>query len=112
MGRPHRSNAYRTRSKSALLTNRRQGLRYCRSSRPGCVTASGGSLVRLLPVEFFDHVIARQRYGIDVLAHLNVEDHRAEIAEVHFGAGEIELPHAAEALVIHLRRLLAVALEV
>src|SRR5205085_12439105 len=40
--------------------------------------------------------------GVDALGQLDLENHKLVAAERDFGAGQIELPHAAETLVVKL----------
>src|SRR6185503_19238905 len=71
-------------------------------------SAFGCSAVRTLPIE---HVIAGERHGILAFGDLHLEHHLVPIAERHLAALQIELPHAAEPLVIDLRHARAVRLE-
>ena len=46
------------------------------------------------------HVLARERYGIDVTGQLHVKDHAVAVTEYHLAGHEVELPHAAKTLVV------------
>src|SRR5260221_14754172 len=71
--------------------------------------ALGGAWhVAALPV---DDIVALQRYGVDGARQLHLPDHVFVAAEGDLRAGEIELPHTAEALVIELANLGPVGLE-
>ena len=50
-------------------------------------------------------VAARDRHGIVLPRQLDLEDHQVLPAEGRFRAGEVEVPHAAEPLVVDLLRL-------
>ena len=49
-------------------------------------------------------VVAHDRHRVALAGQLHVEDHLAAGAEHGIGADQVELPHAAEALVVHGRR--------
>src|SRR5262245_17564679 len=68
----------------------------------------GGGAMRLsrldlaiAPLQVGD-VVAHDRHRVALAGELHVEDELAARAEHHLGADQIELPHAAEALVVHL----------
>src|SRR5260221_401675 len=58
-----------------------------------------------------DHVVPRQRHGIDPLGELYLEYYVADVPEGHLCAGKIEFPHPAKTLVIEVCDLLAVGFE-
>ena len=47
-----------------------------------------------------DQIIARERHGILAPRQLDLEDHLVHVPEGDLAAGEIELPHAAEAVIV------------
>src|ERR1700737_4853608 len=56
-----------------------------------------------------DQVVACQGHGVLAEGDLDLEDHLIHIAEGHFAAGEVEVPHPAETIVVarHLLDLFA-----
>src|SRR5438270_9863736 len=63
-------------------------------------TLSGGDdATSVGPLELGD-VVARQRHSVLTTGDLHLEHHLPHIAESNLAAGEIELPHTAEALVV------------
>ena len=48
-----------------------------------------------------DHIVPADGGGVALTGELEVEDFLCAGAEHHFGTDERELPHAAEALVVH-----------
>src|SRR5260370_36968640 len=62
---------------------------------------------RFLP----DDVVARDRHHALLSGQLNLEHHHTVLAKRHFRAGEIELPHPAEPVVVEPLDLLAMRQE-
>src|SRR5258708_34707698 len=48
----------------------------------------------------FDRVIARQWHGVLAARDLDLKNHLVHVPEGHFAASQIELPHAAETVVV------------
>src|SRR5690349_5280997 len=65
-----------------------------------------GSAAGLRPFPF-EHVVARQRHGIDPLGELHLPDDVSVVAEGELAAGQVELPHPAEPLIVERLDLLA-----
>ena len=63
------------------------------------------------PAAAHKHIIARTRNSIALKSDLKLEDHEIPLPERHFAGSQIELPHAAEALVIKSSRLSTVLLK-
>src|SRR5580698_7337750 len=57
------------------------------------------------------HIVAGERQRIHAFGDLDLEHHLVLMAERHLGAGEIELPHPAEAFIIKRLDLAAVGLK-
>src|SRR3954463_12440170 len=91
-------------SESAPLPRCGSGfIRESRSAAGGLAQASGALRI--------EHVVAGQRHRVDLLRELHLEHQMTAAAEGQLGADQIQLPHAAEALVIQNADALAVALE-
>ena len=56
-------------------------------------------------------VIARRRHDALALGHLDLEHHHVALAERHLGGGQVELPHAHEALIVEPHDLVAMGEE-
>ena len=83
--------------------------RYSQAARRARASAGGLDLAQFLlaPCD----VVAGDRHRVLVLGHLHLEDERAVEAEGGLRGREKEFPHAAEALVIELRHLVALRQE-
>src|SRR3546814_8400718 len=68
--------------------------------------AGSGRAALVLPLV---DVVAGKGPGVDLLGDLDMEHHEALVAEAHLAADQVGLPHAAEALVVDIGDLLAVA---
>src|SRR3972149_4673073 len=59
----------------------------------------------------FGRIVTRQRHRVLTARKLHLEHHLPDVAERDLAAGQIELPHAAESLVVERARLVAVSEE-
>jgi hypothetical protein len=56
-----------------------------------------GRGVRTLP---FQVGVTSERYSVDPFAHLNLKDDETGVPDPGLAAGQVELPHTAEALIV------------
>src|SRR5262245_51711155 len=86
-----------------------------RGSVPLHLSRAAGRHLRLIGGEtalLLEHVVARQRQRVDPLGQLQLEDAQAAVPEARLARLQIELPHAAKAVVVADRVELAHALAV